>query len=87
MSTIFAGAGSLILSGVVTAAIMFFEAQRTNKNRLTRRAKRLAKSSPALKTGARMIGVNPDRTVMDKVQDIYSGQRSNIKTILGKYPL
>ena len=86
MSAVFAGAWSLLISGVITATILFFEAQREPKsNRIRRKAKRQIKSSPVAKTIARKFNLS-DRTVFDKIQDAYSDQRSNIKTIFGKDP-
>jgi hypothetical protein len=84
MSTIFAGAGSLILSGVVTAAIMFFEANRTTMNKVNRRRKRVQSALASAAPNIVADRIAPDRTVMDKAQDIYSEQRNNLKTILGK---
>lgn len=84
MSTIFAGAGSLILSGIVTATILFFEANRTTTNRAKRKFERgqSALASAAPNTLADQIA--PDIKTIHNLQNIYSEQRNNLKTILGK---
>lgn len=86
MSTMFAGLGGLLFSGVVGAIILYLEAEREPRsNRLRRKAKRAIKSSPVARTIARKLDLS-DRTVFDKIQDAYSEERNNIKTFIGRDP-
>ena len=86
MSTMFAGLGGLLFSGVVGAIILYLEAEREPRsNRLRRKAKRAIKSSPVARTIARKLDLS-DRTVFDKIQDAYSEERNNIKTLIGRDP-
>jgi len=82
----FAGLGGLLFSGVVGAIILYLEAEREPRsNRLRRKAKRAIKSSPVARTIARNFNLS-DRTVFDKIQDAYSEERNNIKTLIRRDP-